>query len=272
MTIDEPVRQRFSSVAGTLKELVPPSLRMARRAMRSWRTGEPELHLLPHLCVRGELALDVGANNGVYAWHMARWSAGVIAFEPQPQHVAFLNRAFGTRIRVEPVALSDFAGEATLRVPVDRMMDGCASIEAENTLADLSCQEYQVTCRPLDSYDLDRVSLIKIDVEGHELTVLKGAMALLARDRPSLIIEAEERHRPDALFSICRVLDDLDYRLFYWRDGALHELPMGREADGSDIKRGVMELGLFNFVFVARPGLAKKLGVAKGAPASPGLA
>ncbi|SFQ09743.1 FkbM family methyltransferase [Tranquillimonas alkanivorans] len=225
-----------------MKELLPPSLRVARRALRSWRNGEPELHLLPKLCSRDLLSVDVGANTGVYSWHLARFSAGVIAFEPQPEHAAFLIRAFGRRVDVQQVALSDAPGEAKLRVPLGEHQDGRATIEMQNALTDDAIREIPVMCRRLDSYNLPPTGLVKIDVEGHELSVLRGAEAILVRDRPHLIIEAEDRHRPEALASIRKYLLDFGYRPFVYRNGALVPL------EGS----GPRDPGFVNFVFMAR--------------------
>lgn len=241
-----------------LKELLPPSLRVAFRALRSWRDGEPELHLLPQLCSRQLWSIDIGANNGVYSWHMARWSAGVIAFEPQPVHAGFLTRAFGRRVRVEPVALSDTAGEAQLRVPFARHQDGRATIEPQNPLSRDEVREYTVPRRRLDDYDLPGVGLIKIDVEGHELAVLKGARGILERDRPHLIIEAEERHRPDALRSICDFLAPYGYEHFAFQGGRLCSLAGGT---GSADHR-LTAPDAFNFVFLPRQDVSRQHGAA----------
>ncbi|WP_374302087.1 FkbM family methyltransferase [Paracoccus sp. (in: a-proteobacteria)] len=227
----------------TLKDLVPPSLRVALRARRSWAQGEPELHLLPRLCSRSAWSIDVGANTGVYSWHLARWSAGVTAFEPQPDHARFLARAFGRRVAVEQIALSDAPGEAVLRVPMETWQDGRATIEPRNALAHLRVREYRVSCRRLDAYDFPAVGLIKVDVEGHELAVLKGAEGLLARDRPHLIVEAEDRHRPHAFETLNDFLAPLGYRPFVCRDGALRPLASRPAGTGA---------GLVNFVFLAR--------------------
>ncbi|SHJ27374.1 FkbM family methyltransferase [Wenxinia saemankumensis] len=220
---------------------MPAPIRVAHRARRAWRTGEPELRLVPKLCSPDLWSVDIGANTGVYTWHMARWSAGVAAFEPQPAHAAVLRRAFGRRVRVEEVALSDRPGTALLRVPVARHEDGRATIEAGNTLAGAAATDHVVPCRCLDSYDLPPTGLVKIDVEGHELAVLRGARALLERDRPHLIVEAEERHRPEALASLCDLLRPIGYRPHTCRDGDLVPL----EADPRSGAAGN------NFVFLA---------------------
>ena len=196
------------------KERIPPRLRLAQRAWRSWLDGEAELHLIPRLCDPGRWSLDVGANNGVYSWHMARASAGVTAFEPQPRHARFLAAALGPDVAVEQVALSDAGGDVRLRVPRRHMEDGRATIEPGNALTGFDWYEITVPRRRLGDYPLPPVGMIKIDVEGHELAVVNGAAALLARDRPNLLIEAEERHRPNAVPTLCARLSGWEYRPF----------------------------------------------------------
>lgn len=248
--------RRMMNRAGTRLGL--PYLRVTKRALQSWASGEPELRLVPRLCSRTEWSVDVGANKGVYVWHLARCSAGVMAFEPQPSHARFLKQAFGSRIRIEQVALSEEAGEAVLRVPQQDREDGRATIEPRNQLSHFRCDEYTVPCRRLDSYEIGPVGLIKIDVEGHELSVLKGASAIILRDRPNLVIEAEERHRPDALKSVCGFLERFGYRPFCWRSGALHGLDI--VAAESACGRTVPGVEQNNFIFIARPDAAAALG------------
>jgi hypothetical protein len=74
-----------------------------------------------------------------------------------------------------------------------------ATIETGNPLAGEETQELQVTattmdsiCRTLDS----QVSLIKIDVEGHELAVLRGGVRVIENNLPVMLIEVEPRHNP----------------------------------------------------------------------------
>ena len=234
----------------SIVELLPASTRLSKRALSAWISGEPELRLLRRLCPADEIALDIGANYGVYAWHLARIARTVIAFEPQPGPAGFIRRALGGRVRVEEVALSDASGSIVLRVPRGRMQDGLATIEPENALEHIPATELAVPRRRLDEFDLDRVGFVKIDVEGHELALLEGGRALLERDRPTLVIEAEDRHRPGAVESVAAFLAGLGYRGAFLRGGALFPLD-AIAADG--LGAGAAAAGVNNFVFVARP-------------------
>ena len=71
----------------------------------------------------------------------------------------------------------------------------------QRSLSDLNgraVQSIDVPVKRLDDLHLDQVGLIKIDVEGHELAVLRGAADTLTRNRPAVLAEAEERHHPHA--------------------------------------------------------------------------
>ncbi|ACI55944.1 FkbM family methyltransferase [Rhizobium leguminosarum] len=201
-----------------IANIAPSRFRLWTRALREWRHGEPELRILDKLCRRSQTAIDIGANYGVYSWFLTKYARDVVAFEPQPNMVAFLKAALGSSVRVEQVALSDSAGVATMRIPSDHFMDGCATIEEQNTLSTQNVEEISVPTRRLDSYQFGPVGFIKIDVEGHELKVLEGAEAILSRDRPNLLIEAEERHRPNAIASVIDYLKPFGYSVYCLKD------------------------------------------------------
>jgi FkbM family methyltransferase len=228
-----------------ISELVPPRIRLWSRAVRDWRNGEPELRILGRLCRQDLAAVDIGANYGVYSWYLRKHACRVVAFEPQPEMAGFLKAALGPSLRVEPAALSDSIGIAQMRIPRARHLDGCATIEEENTLSDQDVLEISVPVRRLDSYDFGQIGFIKIDVEGHELKVLKGAEAILGRDRPNLLIEAEERHRPNAVASVIDYLAPLGYNAFYLKDTQLRPV--------SDISPGAQtSSGVYNYILSVR--------------------
>jgi FkbM family methyltransferase len=96
---------------------------------------------------------------------------------------------------VHEVALSDANGTAVLSTPVfsGRPALGLASVSKSFPGAHLDT----VKTATLDSYELLDISLIKIDVEGHEAAVLGGAVRTIERERPTLIVEIEPRHGAD---------------------------------------------------------------------------
>jgi FkbM family methyltransferase len=170
--------------------------------------------------------------------------------------VHFLKRAFGASVRIEAVALSDARGMVTLRIPFDRMQQGCATIEEANVL-DGEVSEIRVPRRRLDEYGMDRVAVIKIDVEGHELAVLKGAETLLARNRPTLIVEAEERHREGALESTRDYLSTWGYQGFFLRESRPRQLD--EISTGPKLGHEAAKQGIYNFVFVARDNVIERI-------------
>ena len=115
---------------------------------------------------------------------------------------------------------------------------------------------YDVELRTLDSYGLEDVAFIKIDVEGHEEAVLAGAGETLSRSKPVLLIEIEERHNPGGLDRIANRLSELDYSgyFFYERKQyglsefvpAVHQVAE-RVTVGETNRRGLKYVN--NFVF-----------------------
>ena len=222
-----------------VKSVVPkPILRwhqargmLARKGRRTWRGeagGEPELLLLPALCDPHKPSVDVGANEGAYAWHMRRFSRGLHVFEPLPELAARLSSGFALdrRVHVHPVALSDHSGTTQLLVPgsKDGLNHGLGTIEpANNSLGDeVYC--FRVLIRTLDSYALRDVGFVKIDVEGHELAVLRGATELIEACHPAFLIEAQEMHRPDAVASITALLSAAGYYGLFLHKGTLCDI------------------------------------------------
>ncbi len=143
----------------------------------------------------GELALDVGANIGYVTSIMAARvgpTGAVVAFEPHPGLVAELgantarwgaNPSAG-RVTVRNTALSDRSGSGTLSVPPDWDANrGGASVFAPGSAWRDGATPHAITLERLDEVlgGEAQVGLDKLDVEGHELAVLRGAEPLLRR-------------------------------------------------------------------------------------------
>ena len=156
----------------------------------------------------GAVAIDIGASLGEWTVPLARAvgeGGQVLACEPAPHAAKALEAtldANGLRqAAVVRCAVGDRNGRAEFSVPVitsARTDTGTARIGAARP----GHEALSVQLNSLDSLaaerSLDRVDLIKIDVEGHERQVLDGANATLARCRPALVIETATRPRVTA--------------------------------------------------------------------------
>lgn len=177
------------------RALVPPRLALRWDLARERRRGEAEIRLVPRLADPKRISVDVGANRGVWTEALRRHSRAVVAFEPNPKMFHDLARRIGAGATALPYALSDRSGVGELRVPRRRRgFSNRGATLAHDSLGAAAFGALDVETRRLDDFDLGDVGLIKIDVEGHELAVLRGAAGLIARCRPALIVEMEEKH------------------------------------------------------------------------------
>jgi len=172
------------------------------------RTGSYELattRLLTDIIRPGDVFVDVGANIGYYsALALSRVGATgkVIAIEPNPDAYVRLQRNMvlngaGSRLRMIQSALSDHHGRVKLRLFGDD--DGLSSVVAstERNIPISSTRSIDVEASTFDSlFPAERVNVVKIDVEGAELAVLRGMRDTLLRN-PSLnlVIEWNQWYR-----------------------------------------------------------------------------
>jgi len=170
---------------------------------RSFVTNEIEYAMLDTLLAPGDWVLDIGANVGHYSMRMSELvgaSGRVIAFEPVPDtfsllvgnarffahpNVSLLNLAASDRTAVEGMQIPRFS-EGLLNYYQARLTDDSSSL--------------RILTLPVDALELPAsVKLVKIDVEGHELPVLRGMLKLLERDHPVLIVETGSQETVDLL-------------------------------------------------------------------------
>ena len=178
------------------------------RALRArLRDGRAEIAALADAIRPGDAAADVGANKGSHLPWLSR-AAGprgrVVAFEPQADLAAYLVRVCRAarldNVEIQASGVSQRAGELTLRVPGGGGPSPGASFEASIARGSPG-RELRVPVVSLDEHfrsEPRRIAAIKIDVEGHELAVLRGAVGILERHAPLLVVELETRHVGDA--------------------------------------------------------------------------
>jgi len=230
--------------------LSPPKLELARIIAREFKRGEPELALAPYFVDPERAAVDVGANRGIWSHVLARHCPQVFAFECNPKLFRVLAAAAPANVKAMPFALSDADGQADLYVPGEgrRFSNQGASLSASK-VEGAAFAVTKVERRRLDSFDLPPVGFIKIDVEGHELSVLRGAQALIARDRPTLIVEIEQRHTKEPLENSLREIAALGYRMLFLGSHGLEDGARFNHA-APETMRGIRGRAINNFIFM----------------------
>ncbi len=183
------------------------------RAYKYAKTRSPELNIIHKLVKKNKVSLDVGANLGLYTFFMAKSSKKVYAFEPNPYPLRYLKNLADKNVEIMPVAVGNTNKKVQLKIP--KRKKGWSSNGA--TLGDIDLVNginYLVQCYKIDTLNIKNIGLIKIDVEGFENQVIKGAINTIKNQRPNLIIENEwvNNENPQELF---KIMTDLDYEVFY---------------------------------------------------------
>jgi len=174
----------------------------------------------------GGHVVDVGANVGLITVPLARAGAIVTAIEPVPENAARIRRSallsgVADRVRVVEVALGESAGSVTM--VRDDGMGATTGNALDASIAPGAGGRRSVVARArLDDLDLGRVDVMKLDVEGSELLVLRGATALLTDQRPVIVAECNATLMPrygHSFLDVAALLTPLGYRYFSFVSG-----------------------------------------------------
>jgi len=157
-----------------------------------------EMRLALGLLRAGDTAIDVGAHIGFFTMQMAAavGTAGrVYAFEPFDANADLLEKSihenrFDDRVVFRRAAVGAAAGSATLTFPAETLNTGGAYLLRDGGAPLAGHQTKGVPVVALDGLDLRRpVRFIKMDVEGAEPQVMRGAARILDEDRPLILSE-----------------------------------------------------------------------------------
>ena len=186
----------------------------------------------------GDVAVDIGANIGWFTLLMARWvgPGRVIAFEPEPSFYARLRGHVEANavenIELYPFAVGDTNGDAWC---IKNPGPYYSSAHTTSDQPTKPCDMVKVPCLKLDtSWTLDQLDLIKIDVDGYEMKVLRGAEQVITQYKPAIAIEV-------ANTETAALLESWGYKLTWERNMT----PMTAEDIGRTLGRGLPTLNIF---------------------------
>ena len=140
--------------------------------------------------------IDIGSNVGIWTRELASKFKKVYCFEPNPN----FNECFRKNITEDNVELFEF-GLSNKEHTASQEFN---STQITNTPGD-------VQCRTLDSFNLNDIDFIKIDVDGFEAEVLEGAIGTIIRNNPVINVEIKKRKRPIVCMKIRKILWGLGY-------------------------------------------------------------
>lgn len=158
-----------------------------------------EIYVLRNILNPNDIVVDVGAHLGWYTVNSAQMvgSGGTVyAFEPNPSVAAWLAENCKlnglTNVRIERIALADKNSTTDFFVGGADSLGSLKLINAKRSNLE-RVKRIKVPLRSLDRYlkmsELKKLKLIKVDAEGADLEVLKGAAGLLRKLHPYLIVE-----------------------------------------------------------------------------------
>jgi FkbM family methyltransferase len=176
------------------------SIRFRVRALKArFRDQSVEFGVIRQHLQPTDIACDIGANKGSFIYWLSSWcrNGRVIAFEPQPELARRLEHVCRVikldNVKVEAKAAYSRSGAQDLFVPKGHQPGASLNRWAAEGEA---VEILSVPVVSLDEYfgEHDKVGLLKIDAEGAELEILKGAERILRQHAPLLVFECENRH------------------------------------------------------------------------------
>ena len=212
-----------------LKKIIPEKYLLKKRIQRSIKKGyEKELKIIDKFADKSKDAIDVGVYGGVYSYKLAQHFKFVHCFEANPLLYPFLNnnlKKIIKNINLYNLALSSTNGETILKLPIrsksffnqniEELYElGAASVHQNNKFDNF--KEVTVKKKKLDSIKFkNKIGFIKIDVEGHELEVIEGALNTIKENKPVLLIEIEERHSKRMVNDSIKYIKNIGYNCYY---------------------------------------------------------
>lgn len=231
-----------------------PSFRVLGHAFRAWRRNktwakhEPETPYLADLLSGAPVCLHVGASDGRHSYVMTQVApkARIYAFEPsafafEVLKVAIRWHGIGKQVTAIHAAAADKPGELLLVTPkktsgrmgrayayvAETRPNGAARPDLEDTGMDVQTTPVVTLDGFCAEHGIDRVDFIRMDIEGAEQKALEGALTILDRDLPHVLLEI---HPPmlQARFggsgeAVLRIFEKLGYRMFALNGDRLEE-------------------------------------------------
>ena len=191
--------------------LIPNKLYIRRLVLKEWIKGRKDIKILKYLINTKKNSIDVGAYKGVYTFFIAKHSKKVYAFEPNPKSFNILKKNVSKNVRVFPFAVSDKSSYEFLRIPKGRKGYSNQGGSLRNVKLDKNYKKIKVCSKKIDDLNLKNIGFIKIDAEGYEQKVLKGARKLIKNSKPTLLIEIEERYISESIEKSLKKIINLGY-------------------------------------------------------------
>ena len=212
------------------KFFFPEGFLLKRRLQRSIRRNdEQEINLVKKFIKSGTDSIDVGVYRGVYSYEMSKYSEKVHSFEPNPIIFKYINKnlkKFIKNIHLYNFALSNQNKTINLKIPIRNSNSnkeifeeyyemGKATIHNENNFENY--ENFEIQTKKIDELSFDnKISFIKIDVEGHELEVIEGAKNTIKRDKPVLLVEIEKQYTKKEVAESINFINSLGYKSYFF--------------------------------------------------------
>jgi FkbM family methyltransferase len=219
-----------------------PRLYLFVERFREWVNWDKRVYLC--FVRRGDNVLDIGANVGAHAVflsHLVRGDGKVLAFEPLAPNIDALRETIRRRSRISNISIYQLAlgnpgkprEEVVIRVPGNDLTQASLKVQGAGSWeGKTGVREYSASLTSLDAETevqaLPSIDFIKIDVEGGELDVLKGATQTILRHHPLIYCEVYEKwaksfgYSPADLLGYVRSLGYAEARVI--SQGTVHAL------------------------------------------------
>ena len=212
------------------KFFFPEGFLLKRRLQRSIKkSDEKEINLVKTFIKSGTDSIDVGVYRGVYSYEMSKYSEKVHSFEANPIIFEYIEKnlkKFIKNIHLYNFALSNQSKTINLKIPIRNSNSnkeifeeyyemGRATIHNENNFENY--ENFKIKTKTIDELSFDnKISFIKIDVEGHELEVIEGAKNTIKNDKPILLVEIEKQYTKKEVAESINFINSLGYKSYFF--------------------------------------------------------